>query len=281
MIALCAAPRLARADQFVPPVDKFAVEVTIAVENLGDYPQYLFVLWPDGCSHNEESLASYTILNLEEDDGRSDFLAEGCVTQRLFAFPADTYAVDEDVLPEAARRQLGDERPTDPRVLVETIEGEQRWWRPFDSDGYRIEDVYRVRIDAGGLTLTPTRVRFDFGGGRILDRAYYKGRRPRLPRPQDIPPAPPPEAAKPAVEALPAPGAAVEATAPDPEEKPPANAPSSDESAPSTVRTPAESPPPATAAGEISTEPWPPPQLVYGGLCLLVALGAGLALRRR
>ncbi|MCY1056264.1 hypothetical protein [Nannocystis sp. SCPEA4] len=280
MIALCGAPQLARADAFIPPTGKSAVGVTIAVENLGDYPQYLFVLWPDGCLHNEESLATYTILNLAEDDGRSNLLAEGCVTQRLFAFPGDTYVAAGGALPEAARRQLGDEPPTDPRVLVRTIEAEPLWWVPIDVYLYGIEDVYRVGIDAGGLTLTPTRVRFDFGDDRILDKAFNKGRRPRLPRARDIPPAPPPEATKPAVEAPPTP-AAVEAKAPDLEAQPPTHAPAPDESAPATPPAPAESPPPATDAGEISTEPWPPPQLVYGGLCLLVALGAGFALRRR
>lgn len=277
MFALCGAPQLARADAFVPRAGKFAAEVTIAVENLGDYPQYLFVLWPDGCLRNDESLATYTILNLAEDDGRSEFLDEGCVTQRLFAFPGDTYALAEGVLPEAARRQLGDEPPTDPRVLVRTIEAEQLWWVPFGVGLFGIEDVYRVGIDAGGLTLTPTRVRFDIGSDRVLDKPFIKGRRPRLPRAQDIPPAPPPEVATPA----PPMAAAVEAKAPDPEAKPPAVASSPDESAPPTAETPPEPPPHDTDPEEISAEPWPPPQLVYGGLCMLVALGAGLALRRR
>lgn len=282
VFALLVWPRAARGDGFVPPPDKTAVEVTIAIENLDAHPGYLFVLWPDGCLHNPESLATYTVLNVADDDGRTGFWDEGCNDQRLFAFPADTYAAVEGVLPENAAAQLRDDPPTDPRVLVTKIDAEELWWVPDEVGLVGIEDVYRVAIDGGALTLTPTRVRFDFGDRRIWERAFHKGRRPRLPRPQDVPPAPaaapatanaagtveaPGEAAPP-LGASPAPSVA--APPPVPEDSPSAAGPPA-----------AADPAPAPAPREISPEPWPPPALLYGGLCLLVALGAGLGLRRR
>jgi len=285
VFALCGGPQLARADAFVPPEGKTAVEVTIAIENLAEHPDYWFVLWPDGCLHNDETFATYTMLNHADDDGRSELQDDGCVDQRLFAFPRGTYSAAEGVLPEAARRQLSDDPPTDPRVLVETIDAEEQWWVPDEVDLYGIEDVYRIGIGAGGLTLTPTRVRFDFGGGRVFERAFYKGRRPRLPRAQDIPPAPSPDADAPPTPAPSPSPEPVDATAASPVADPaPAlvTSPDADGSPVAPAPAPATEPPPADAGPEeISAEPWPPPPVVYGGLCLLVALAAGLALRRR
>ncbi|MFZ6185861.1 hypothetical protein [Nannocystis pusilla] len=282
-------PQLARADQFRPPEGKSAVEVSITIENLDAHPGYLFVLWPDACLLNSDEVGTYTVLNSDDDDGRNDFVDYygSCHPQRLFAFPSDAYTAVDGVLAENGLRQLGDDPPSDPRVLVRKIEAEQRWWVPYevsiDLDG--IEDVYRVGIEGDVLTLTPTRVRFDLGDGLIFDRAFNKGRRPRLPREEDIqrlraqePPAPAPasDEAPAEVKAEPTPAASPEAKA-EPE---PPTAPA----APSTP-TPPSSPTPAAAsdepAGEISATPWPPPPLLYGGACLLVAVAAGIALRRR
>lgn len=282
-------PQLARADQFRPPKDKSAVEVTIAIENLDAHPGYLFVLWPDVCLAGSDDLATYTVLNWYDDDGRAGFAENygDCNKQRLFAFPSDAYTAEDGVLAENGLRQLGDDPPSDPRVLVEGIEAEQRWWVPYEVDIRGIEDVYRVGIERGFLTLTPTRVRFDLGGGRIFDRAYYKGRRPRLPREEDIqrltqqePAAPAPASAGAPAEAKaePTPAAETEAEAPSAPPTAPAEPPTSTPSPPS-------SPTPAPAgdqpAGEISAAPWPPPPLLYGGACLLVAVASGFALRRR
>ncbi|WAS93194.1 hypothetical protein [Nannocystis punicea] len=276
VIALLGPPQPAHADVLLNPKGKRAVEVTIAIENLDAHPEYLFVLWPGGCLRNDETFAKYTVLSSQEDDGRNDFSEDGCVAQRLFAFPRDTYSVTDDVLAENGRRQLSNDPPSDPRVLVRPIKAEALWWVPFEVDLYGIEDVYRVGIDAGALTLTPTRVRFDHGSGRILDRAFNKkGQRPRIPRPEDIPPAPPPEpvAAAPAV---------ADGTPPEAKAEPApiaAEAPAPIAPAPASAPTPP--PPAAKPREEISAGPWPPPPLMYGGACLLVAVAAGLALRRR
>ncbi|MCY1066961.1 hypothetical protein OV090_19475 [Nannocystis sp. RBIL2] len=281
-------PQLARADQFRPPEDKSAVEVSITIENLDAHPGYLFVLWPDACLVDSDDLATYTVLNSDDDDGRTDFVDYygSCHTQRLFAFPSDAYTAVDGVLTENGLRQLGDDSPSDPRVLVEKIEAEQRWWVPYEVNIEGIEDVYRVGIESGVLTLTPTRVRFDLGNGHIFDRAFYKGRRPRLPREEDIrrlvpqdPAAPAPASDEAPAEAKPEPtlAAAAEAKA---EPAPPPSPP-----APTSTSAPPSSPTPAPAsdkpAGEISATPWPPPPLLYGGACLLVAVAAGVALRRR
>ncbi|PCC70156.1 hypothetical protein SAMN02745121_03523 [Nannocystis exedens] len=279
LVSALLVPQLARADQFRVPEDKHAVEVTIAIENLDAHPEYLFVLWPDACLLNDENSASHTVLNSEDDDGRANFLDEGCETQRLFAFPSDTYTGVDGVLAENGLRQLGTGPPSDPRVLVQTIEAEQRWLVPLDVDLYRIQDVYRVAVDGGTLILTPTRVRFDFGQERIWERSFYKGRRPRLPRPQDVPPPPPPP--EPA-----APTPAIAETSAEAKVEAPAAAASETKVGPAATpaSTSAPSPTPAPAgdhpSGEISAKPWPPP-LLYGGACLLVAVAAGVALRRR
>ena len=280
--------QLARADQFRPPEGKRAVEVTIAIENLDAHPEYLFVLWPDACLVGFKDPTTYTVLNWYDDDGRNDFedFYGDCNKQRLFAFPSDAYTAEDGVLAENGLRQLGDDPPSDPRVLVEGIEAEQRWWVPYEVGIRGIEDVYRVGIERGVLTLTPTRVRFDLGEGRIFDRAYYKGRRPRLPREEDIQrlaqqePAAPAPASDPApaeAKVEPTPAAPAEAKA-EPAPPPPAPAPTSTPAPPSSP-----TPPPADdePAGEISATPWPPPPLLYGGACLLVAVAAGFALRRR
>jgi hypothetical protein len=244
----------------------------------------LFVLWPDDCLPASDKPATYTVLNVADDDGRTGFWNEGCADQRLFAFPSDTYAAVDDVLPENAAAQLRDDPPTDPRVLATKIDAEQIWWVPDEVRLSGIEDVYRVAVDGGALTLTPTRVRFDFGDQRIWERAFHKGRRPRLPRPQDVPPAP---AAAPAtVNAAGAVEAPGEAAAPSGASPAPAVGapPPVPQDSPSAAGAPAAADPAparAPAPREISPEPWPPPALVYGGLCLLVALGAGLGLRRR
>ncbi|MFY0538164.1 hypothetical protein [Nannocystis pusilla] len=283
-------PQLARADQFRPPEDKSAVEATITIENLDAYPGYLFVLWPDACLLDSDDLATYTVLNYQDDDGRADYeeYYGGCHTQRLFAFPSDAYAAVDGILAENGLRQLGDDPPSDPRVLVEKIEAEQRWWVPYEVRIDGIEDVYRVAIEGAVLTLTPTRVRFDLGDGHIFDRAFYKGRRPRLPREEDIQRLVPQEPTAPAPASVEAPAEAkVEAKA---EPTPAASAEAKAEpSPPPTTETPTSAPPssptPAPVsdepAGEISATPWPPPPLLYGGACLLVAVAAGVALRRR
>lgn len=283
-------PQLARADQFRPPEDKSAVEVTIAIENIDAHPEYLFVLWPTACLLGSENRAAHTVLNSNYDNGRPDFEDDygSCHPQRLFAFPSDTYADDDGALTENGLRQLGDDPPSDPRVLVQPIEAEQRWWVPFDVsfDLYGIEDVYRVGIEDGVLTLTPTRVRFDLGDGIIFDRAFYKGRRPRLPREEDIrrlkaqkPPAAAPASPETPAEAKvePTPAASPEAQA-EPTPSPTAPAPTSSSPPPSS---PTPAPVSDKPAGEISATPWPPPPLLYGGACLLVAVAAGVALRRR
>ncbi|MDC0722019.1 hypothetical protein [Nannocystis bainbridge] len=283
-IALVCLPQPAHADSFRPPEDKLPVEVTIAVENLDAHPEYIFVLWPDACLRNDGNMGTYTVLNWQEDDGRPDLFEEGCSRQRLFAYPRDTYSEDEGVLSENARQQLGDDPPSDPRVLVQTITAEEIWWVPDEVDVSGIEDVYRVGIDSTGLSLTPTRVRFRFSGGAIFERLFYKGRRPRLPRVSDTPPKPPPAPAAPAAEPAPA---AADTPAPDasatPDTKAEPPTPDAKAEPPAPVITPAppaSEPEPATSE-EISQRPWLPPPLMYGGACLLVAIAAGLALRRR
>lgn len=293
-------PQLARADQFRPPEDKSLVEATIAIENLDAYPGYLFVLWPDACYLNKETFATYTVLNSDDDDGRADLVEHDlCHPQRLFAFPSDAYTAVDGVLAENGLRQLGDGPPSDPRVLVRKIEAEQRWWVPSEVsiDLRGIEDVYRVGIEGGVFTLTPTRVRFDLGEGRIFDRAFHKGQRPRLPREEDIrrlkaqePPAPAPATAEAPAEAELEPDAKAEPAPATTKAEPadakagPAPATTAPASAP-TAAPPTPSPSPAPAGDkpsrEISATPWPPPPLLYGGTCLLVAVAAGVALRRR
>ncbi|WP_434421974.1 hypothetical protein [Nannocystis pusilla] len=290
-------PQLARADQFRPPEDKSAVEVTIAIENLEAYPEYLFVLWPAACLLNSENRAAHTVLNSEYDKGHPDFedYYGGCHQQRLFAFPSDAYSDDDGDLTENGLRQLSDDPPSDPRVLVLPIEAEQRWWVPFNVsiDLWGIEDVYRVGIERGVLTLTPTRVRFDLGEGLIFDRAFYKGRRPRLPREADIQrlrsqqvAAPVPVNVEAPAEATAEPTSAAPTAEPTPAAPAEAKAePTPPPTTPAPPSTPPSSPTPAPVsdkpAGEISATPWPPPPLLYGGACLLVAVAAGVALRRR
>lgn len=283
-------PQLARADQFRPPEGKSAVEVTITIENLDAYPGYLFVLWPAACLLNSENRAAHTVLNSEYDQGHPDFedYYGGCHQQRLFAFPSDAYSDDDGDMTENGLRQLSDDPPSDPRVLVREIEAEQRWWVPDEVriDLHGIEDVYRVGIEGAVLTLTPTRVRFDLGDGHIFDRAFYKGRRPRLPREEDIrrlkaqePAAPAPASPGAPAEAKlePTSAATAEAKAEPAPPPTPAETPTSTPAPPSTAPAPAGDEP----AGEISATPWPPPPLLYGGACLLVAVAAGVALRRR
>lgn len=280
---LLAAPGDARADAFVGPPGKVAVEVTITVENLADHPGYTFVLAPDECWGDRDE-GGYTVLaGPLDDDGRSNFTDEGCMPQRLLAFPRDTYPLEPaGTLPAAARDQL-DGTPSDARVLVAPIAGEGRWWVPERVPLAAIRDMYTVAIADGKLSLTPTRVLFRFANGGELDRPYTRGKRPRLPRAGEEPPAPaeppPPEPTAPR-DADPAPIAAPEPTKPD--APAPADAAKADvpavPAAPATP--PAATPAAATPAATIAAEPWPR-ELVLGGICLVLAAAAALALRRR
>jgi hypothetical protein len=281
-LLVLAFPSLARADAFVPPEGKDGVEVVIGLENAADYPQYTFVVYHD-CSSIEGG--HHTIIAaLDDDDGLGErFDPEfGCDSPYLYAFPRDAFSLVDDELPPAATAQLTDDPPKDARVLRTRVDGEPLWWVPDDLPLRRIRDVYRVEIAGTSLNLTPTRVIFEFDNGGELSKPFYKGKRPRIPRASEVPPDPPPEPA--------APPAPAPSDTPPPAPAPAASTtPSPAEPAPAPSASPA--PPPVAAA---STAPAPaepsriqdlladiPPPLLYGGGCLLVALLAGVALRRR
>jgi hypothetical protein len=278
-LVLLALPSLARADAFVPPEGKDGVEVVIGLENAADYSQYTFVVYHD-CSNVDGS--EHTIISeLEDDDGREHFDPEyDCGDLYLYAFPLDAFPLVDRALPPAAVAQLTDGPPSDPRVLRTHLDTKPRWWASSELDLRQIRDVYRVEIAGTALKLTPTRVIFDFGAGRELSKPFYKGKRPRIPRASEIPPEPPPEPAV-APSSEPAPSDTKPDPAPTAPSTPPPPAP-----APSASPAP---PPVAAASTPAPAEPSRieklladvPPALLYGGGCLFVALGAGLALRRR
>ena len=281
---IVAAPAIVRADAFVGPPGKNAVEVTIALENLADHPGYTFVLAPDICYDD----AGYTILaGPLADDGRTGFFEEGCSPQRLFAFPRDTYPLADARLPPAAETQLKG-APTDPRVLSVPLAHEGLWWVPEAVPLASIRDFFRVDITGGALALVPTHVVFHFDNGGELDRSYLKGKRPRLPRANEVPPAPatpPPDAPPPDAPPDAPPPDAPPAT-PQPA-APPVPAPAAQPTPPPTPVAVDIRPAPATTDASLSATvlaairwPWPR-EVVLGAVCLVVALGAGLALRRR
>lgn len=283
-----ALPALARADAFVPPEGKHGVEVVIGLENAADYPQYTFVVYND-CS--TVAGGKHTIIaDLDDDEGLGEsFNPEfGCDAPSLYAFPRDAFPLVDDALPPAATAQLTDNPPTDARVLRTRVDAEAVWWAPDDLDLRQIRDIYRVEIAGTSLTLTPTRVIFDFGSGRELSKPFFKGKRPRLPRASEIPPEPPPEPAAPTPSPDPSDTPPAPAATPTPPTSP-TPAPVSPDPSASPAPRPAEPPIAAASTAPAPAEPAKnhelladiPPPLLYGGGCLLVALVAGLALRRR
>lgn len=298
-LLLLALPAIARGDAFIPPEGKKGVEVVIGLENAADFRQYTFVVWPHAC-HSVTDGDYRIIAGRDDDPGRERFNDEFCERPRLFAFPVDAYPLAGGALPPVARAQLTDGPPTDPRVLVTDIDAETTWWTPDELPLQQIRDVYRVEIAGAALELAPTRVLFDFGDRRVLDRPFYRGKRPRLPRERDIPPAPPPDVAP--VPSDTAPGSAASpvpsdnssvpaasdatqgpATSPVPSDKSAAPAAASVPSARTEGDEPPAAPAPSSSPGPARAErpAGIPSALLYGGGCLLVALGAGLALRRR
>lgn len=276
-----ALPALARADAFVPPEGKDGVEVLIGLENAADYPQYTFVVYHD-CSSIEGG-HHVVIAALDDDDGLGErFDPEyGCDAPYLYAFPRDAFPLAGAALPPAALAQLTDGPPSDARVLRTHLDAEPLWWAPSELSLLKIRDIYRVEIAGTSLKLTPRRVHFDFGSGRVLDKPFYKGKRPRLPRASEIPPEPPPAPVPSDTQHVPS------DTPPPPVAAPPPTPPSP---APEPSPAPSDTPPPLA----VSPAPEPadlsllekllvdiPRPLLYGGGCLFVALVAGLALRRR
>lgn len=259
-----------RADAFVAPEGKRAVPVSIGLEGLDAHPKYSFVVSPNACYPNADDPVGYSVVRGPDSVvDRSDYVPEqgSCAGRRVYALPVDLFPPSADgellSLVDEAKSVLVDRENR--RVLSAEIEGEDAWWVPDALPLIDIVDIHRVELSGESLRLVPARVRFDFGEGRVIERAFYQGKRPRIPREEEIPP--PSEIPPPPPGSEPAPAPAPAQPAP-----PPVAAPAPAPAQPD--------PPPVQEPSDMSRKTWPI-QLVLGGACLVVALAAGLVLRRR